>query len=305
MKKLLFAICAVAALASCSKEEVVSYDKGEAIGFANPFVNKATRAASAVDPSYSGGVNALESFNVWGTANGVAIYTNDPVDVSAGVGTPATTNYWVEDVSYYFAALANASDVTVTGGLPTAVKNFTAPATADKDLIYAKTSEIKGKASGENSNVPLTFTHLLSKVKFTVDNTPADNYFYKVTNIKVNGKATGDVDLTALTAAWTGKDDSETDYVVDDIVIEDNTLTAYCAQELLLIPGNFTISFTVETYFGSILPANLVKSKNYSYTNQTLATGTAYNFTIEITPGDVIKFAPSVDDWGTPVDLPM
>lgn len=302
MKKLLFAICAVAALASCSKEEVVSYDKGEAIGFANPFVNKATRAASAADPSY--GAVPLTSFNVWGTANGVAIYTNDPVSVSAGVGTPTTTNYWVEGVPYYFAALENASDVTLTNGLPTAVKNFTAPATADTDLIYAKTSEIIGKASG-NSNVPLTFTHLLSKVKFTVDNTSAENYFYKVTNIKVNGKTTGDVNLTVSPATWTGKDASEADYNVADIEIADDIDEAYCAQELLLIPGNFTISFTVETYFGSIAPANLVKSKNYSYANQTLATGTAYNFTIEITPGEVIKFAPSVDDWGTPVDLPM
>ena len=35
MKKLLFAICAVATLASCSKDEVVSYDKGEVIGIVN------------------------------------------------------------------------------------------------------------------------------------------------------------------------------------------------------------------------------------------------------------------------------
>lgn len=303
MKKLLFAICAVATLASCSKDEVVSYDKGEAIGFSNPFVNKATRAVSAADPSYS--TVPLTSFNVWGTANGVPIYTNEPVNVVDGVGTPTTTtNYWVKDVPYRFAALANASEVTLTSGLPTTVKNFTAPTTADKDLIYAKTDEIVGKESG-NSNVPLTFTHLLSKVKFTVTNTPADNYFYKVTNIKVNGKTIGDVNITTTPATWAGKADSEDDYEVADIDITDDTNTAYCAQELLLIPGTFTISFTVNTYFGSIAAENLVKSQNYSHSNQVLATGTAYNFVISIAPGEIIKFAPSVTNWDDPSNLPM
>ena len=62
MKKLLISMLAVATLASCAKEETLSFDKGEAIQFGNAFVDNSTRAA--VDPSYNTTTKPLTSFKV-------------------------------------------------------------------------------------------------------------------------------------------------------------------------------------------------------------------------------------------------
>lgn len=306
MKKLLFAICAVAALASCSKEEVVSYDKGEVIGFANPFVNKSTRAAT--DPSY--GAVPLTSFNVWGTANDVAIYKQDPVTGTVGSGewTSTKKNYWIKGAAYKFAALANegdASNVTLDAtGLPTSVV-FDATA-ANKDLIYATQT-----ATGDVSNpaVGLTFSHLLSKAKFSVTNGPttADGYSFKITNITVSGNKKGTatlvpaVGVTPATATW-DTTSAPGNYTVNDITVAavaDNNVE--CDSELLLIPGSFVISFWVETYYNG----NKVDTKKYVDTEsftRTLAVGTSYNFIINVSVGNEIKFSVATAPSWTPAD---
>ncbi len=309
MKKLLFAICAVATLASCSKDEVVSYDKGEVIGFANPFVNKSTRAAT--DPSF-GGVNDLTAFNVWGTANDVAIYDGDVVSGSVGAGewTCTEKNYWVKGASYKFAALANAAvgDVSLSANLPTSVV-FDAT-TANKDLIYATAT-----ATGEESNsaVALTFSHLLSKVKFSVINnsTSATGYSFKITNIKINGKKTGTATLTAVgvtpaKATWDTSAATAADYVVEDITVASGAASEECASELLLIPGDFDISFWVETYYNG----NKVDTKKYDgtetaqgrnkFVGKTLTVGTSYNFIINVSVGQEITFSVATNPAWTP-----
>ena len=50
MKKVIFALAAVVALAACSNEETIVADKGEAIGF-DTFVENSTRSVN--DPSWS------------------------------------------------------------------------------------------------------------------------------------------------------------------------------------------------------------------------------------------------------------
>lgn len=307
MKKLLFAICAVATLASCSKDEVVSYDKGEAIGFSNPFVNKATRAVSATDPSFGGTNNPLTAFDVWGTANGVAIYRQDEVTGAVGNGewTCDQKNYWINGAEYQFAALAPVDlvNVTETDDLPVSFP-FTTNSSADTDLIYA-TATATGKASGENDPVALTFSHLLSKVKFSVTNasTTATGYSFKITNIKVNGFKSGvaflsSIETTPATATWeTDEEEDESgDYAVADITIANGDAAEECAQELLLIPGSFDISFWVETY----KDGTLVDTKKYDGTEtaqgrnkfpKSLAIGTSYNFIINVKVGNEITFS--------------
>ena len=64
MKKIFVAMMAMAALAACSNEETLSFDK-EAIGFSNAFVNNSVRS---IDPSIVTGT--LDSFFVYGTTKG-------------------------------------------------------------------------------------------------------------------------------------------------------------------------------------------------------------------------------------------
>ena len=144
---------AVAALVSCSKEQTVSFDKGEEIGF-NSFVENSTRAT---DPSYGGaqGQQALTSFNVWGTVNAsnntpVAIYANDTVKGTVGSqldengketkvwNCTSKTQYWIKDAKYNFAALVNAGTVTLGADLLPATVEFTA--NGSTDLMYARSA---------------------------------------------------------------------------------------------------------------------------------------------------------------------
>ena len=305
MKKLFISMLAVAALASCSQEDVIVADKGDLIGF-NSFVENSTRAAK--DPSYGANGEPLEVFQVWGTVDGgnglVPIYAGD--DVEGTVGTTEVegvqkpniwycdvTQYWIKDAIYNFAALVNGTNsLDYVDYLPTKVKGFVAD--GETDLLYARSEEnITGLASG-NGPVNFNFEHLLSKVKFTVKNNSkaAEEYSFKVNNIVIKGKNTGDV--TLATKVWdTSATTVDTNYPVAEIVVNKDTADAgeECAKELLLIPGDYTINFNVDIYNGTTkLGSQTYPVAGGSYA-KTLAVGNAYNFVITVAVGEEITFS--------------
>ena len=120
MKKLFVSIIAIAALAACAKEELVSVNQ-EAIEFGGPFVENATRAT---DKSYSGD-KALTAFNLYGTVastNGIINIYNG-CEVTGTVGTAVWTcpvnQYWIAGATYAFAAVADGTVATTdTNGMP-------------------------------------------------------------------------------------------------------------------------------------------------------------------------------------------
>lgn len=304
MKKLFISMLAVAALASCSQEDVIVADKGDLIGF-NSFVENSTRAA--LDPSYGQGAQNLTEFQVWGTVNGgnglVAIYNGADVEGQVGYADNEktqpniwycdVTQYWIKDAIYNFAALVNATDdLAFANLLPTEVKGFVAD--GETDLLYARSEEnITGLASG-NGPVNFNFEHLLSKVKFTVKNNSktAEQYSFKVNGIVIKGKNTGDV--TLATKAWdTSAATEDTNYTVAEIVVNKDTADAgeECEKELLLIPGDYTINFNVDIYNGTTkLGSQTYPVAGGSYA-KTLAVGNAYNFVITVAVGEEITFS--------------
>lgn len=198
MKKLLISMLAVATLASCAKEETLSFDKGEAIQFGNAFVDNATRAA--VDPSYNTTTKPLASFNVYGAVEGVNIFDGDTVvkgDAAYGAAWTiqnAPTQYWIEGASYTFDAVVDATSVTPDSatGLPTSLNYNT---DTQKDMLHNRVTTV-GKPTENDGLVAFTFTHLLSKVKFTVTNntaSTANRYRYTVSDIEItNANLVGD-----------------------------------------------------------------------------------------------------------------
>ncbi len=314
MKKLFISMLAVAALASCSQEDVIVADKGDLIGF-NSFVENSTRAA--VDPSYGQGAQNLTEFQVWGSVNGgnglVAIFAGADVEGQVGYADNEKTQpniwycdvkqYWIKDAKYNFAALVNATDdLTLENFLPTKVNGFVA--NGSTDLLYARSEEITGLASG-NGPVNFNFEHLLSKVKFTVKNNSkaAEEYSFKVNNIVIKGKNTGDVTLASK--VWdTSAATEDTNYPVAEIVVNKDTADAgeECTQELLLIPGDFDITFNVDIYNGT----TKLGSQSYPVAGgayeKTLAVGCAYNFVITVAVGEEITF--SVENQPTWNDQP-
>jgi hypothetical protein len=220
MKKLFTILAVAAAVVACQKNETIALDKGEAISFGNAFVENSVRADVANDPSLN--ATTFTEFKVWGTVGGVPIYANNTVTGKVGLtdGEPniwscaEVKQYWIKDAEYKFAALANAGTVTLGDDKLPAKTTFDATA-ANVDLLYAEPVARTGLATG-NEPVAFTFNHLLSKVKFTVNNgsTTATGYSFKVHSIVVNGSKTGTITLADKT--WSEKS-AAANYTVEDM----------------------------------------------------------------------------------------
>ena len=276
---------AVAALVSCSNEEVLEVNKCEAISFGNAFVDNATRAT---DPSLGTTANPLTTFNVWGTVKGnsdlVAIFDNDEVIGHVGEGSTwectNTTQYWITGAKYNFAALVNAGEVELGTDLLPATVAF--ESNGSTDLLYAKSIEYTGQASG-NPKVAFTFEHLLSKVylKVTNNSTAAGKYSFLVKNIKVNAPKTAGT-YTIANKTWSA---TAGDYTFADITVAGGTADAECAAEQLIIPGEATISFDVDI----LVDGKLVSTTPYTHKTP-LAAANAYSFNIQVSVGEPIQF---------------
>ena len=307
MKKLFISMLAVAALASCSNEQTLELNPGEAISFGNAFIENATRAT---DPTY--GANALTSFDVYGAVTGTAgtvnIYDGAAVtgEVGANVWSCAVNQYWIAGASYKFAAVVDANAVAQdTYGIPTALTYATA---GQKDLLYAEATAT-GKASG-NGKVNFTFSHLLSKAQFTVKSNTESGYYYSVKNIKVNNFATGTYTIDG--GSWAGA--TATDIAFGDIKNVTATATATDgltnATQMLLIPttADFTVSFTVELWNGDgDEDEDDVKLSTQAYSktvSQDLVKGCAYDFNLNLTVGELIQFTvTSNPTWAAETDV--
>ena len=206
MKKFFFMAIAAAAITSCSQDEVMEVTQKEAINFGNPFVENATRA---IDNTYHSQNNMPTSFKVYGTTKGNESGTTDVtifngVDVSGSGNTwnygEAYTQYWINGNTYNFAAVVGG---TINNDKTISYKaNYTEGNATDVDLLYDKDNYGVYTKVTSDQMVTFNFTHLLSKVHFTVKNTIASNvkgnvYTYKVTDVKIsNALPTGSYDIT-------------------------------------------------------------------------------------------------------------
>ena len=303
MKKLFVAIIALAALAACAKEEIVSLDKGETIQFGNAFVENATRADySSAD---------ITAFKVYGTVNNVNIFNGDNVTKgTAAYGDAWTltdaetsqpiTQYWIEGAAYKFAAVVDANHVNVDDyGMPVSLEYSAA---GQKDMLYNYVEET-GQPTGQNDTVEFNFTHLLAKAYFTVtNNTGNADYTYTIRDVKVTGtRPDGTYTVYTTdndTGAWAQKSDlSNTSFASIENVVKG---TPKSNPELLLIPEvTVGVSFTVAIS----VKGTEISTYNYSKANvATLAQNTIYNFGVSLTPGDVINFTVTAKpEWGSTI----
>lgn len=295
MKKLFTILAVAATLVSCAKDETIAVNKGEAIQFGNAFVENSTRAA--VDPSYK--ASTLAYFDVYGAVNGVNIFDGDRVarnnkayGVAWDMDSNAPTQYWIAGASYIFDAVVDATAVATDNntGLPTALTYNMA---GQKDMLHSRV--IPTTNSGL---VTFNFTHLLSKVKFTVENDSEVNtkYRYTVTGITLTNVYTqGDYAIPAYT--W-GNTTVGT-YSIADMTIAGGA-TEECASEVLLIPGvNIGISFNVNAQIHdgekwvTLTTTPVVKTGV-----KTLVANNAYNFIATVKMGGKIEFtATQLPEW--------
>ncbi len=312
MKKVIFALAAVVALAACSKEQTVVADRGDAIGF-DSFIENATRVTGKEFTS-------VDSFQVWGTVqgnamtspmslyNGALVERNGAAD-GAAFTCEEQTEYWIPSATYNFVALAGHNGVTLANDMPATI-SYTAD--GETDLIYTKegeTVETTPQSVPDNVNangcVAFNFNHLLSKVHFKFTNTSKSaNYKFIIKDIKVSGQYTSGTYTIGATDPWaaTGAVD------VDDAWSFGTTGTTAIAQTKdatsdyarLFIPGKqkLTISFTRELWVAeetsprstdiitSEEPLEVDLKENGAYTiSVTLDAGTAISFTLDALGG--------------------
>ena len=303
MKKAIIALAAVVALAACSKEETLIADRGDAIGFGTPFVENSTR----VDYSTPG---TLTQFNVYGTVTGTAGTVNiyEGVAVTGTIGNADWSHaeqynqYWIPGADYDFAAIVDATVATkdtyhMPLTLTTQADNATEGNMYLKDMLYA--SAHVEDATATQGRVNFNFSHLLSKVKFTVTSNAMGGYYHTVTGIEVSNFETGT--YTIANGTWAGGDAEQVAFA--EIANVTSATGAKSNAELLLVPNaaTFNVTFTVDLYKNGTKLGTETKTIPVD-TN--LVKGNSYNFTIACSVGNPIKFGVENDpSWTTQPDV--
>lgn len=314
MKKLVLSLAMVAALVSCSTDEIVDVSR-EAITFDDTFVDNATRVA--IDGSYT--TSTLEEFEVYGTISNTTgtanIFNQERVVKGNSLGQgvnwsydEANTQYWIPGNTYNFRAIAEGNVAGVTEVVAPESDKYMATAinlldaSAQKDILFAQDMNV-AYTSGSKT-ISFTFAHILSKVKFTFKNTIAtDNgYGYKVTNVVINGTAKNGVYTIGASEPWSAAATPETynlafgnGAAVADAAGAEATEIAYNSSvesnwERLLIPSNEVrnIAFTTQLLKDGVV----IDTQNRTLAPTIkLVPGQAYNFVVSLgNPGEPIKF---------------
>lgn len=306
MKKIFFAVVALAAMISCSKDQTVAEAPQQEIQFGNVFVDNATR----VDYSNA---NALQGFTVYGTVTGnastVALFDGDGATVTRNNAAYnvawdcSESEYWIPGASYKFAAVVDAN-ATVVGGLPTTLTTVADDAQTGnmnlKDMLYAEASVAGTTVTATyNELVKFTFSHLLSKAKFTVTSNAEGGYYHTVTGIKVSNFATGT--YTIAVDSWAGTTAKDVEFAQIAEVTSADT-NGKSNAEMLLVPNaeKFNVTFTVDLYKNGTKLGT--ETKTIPVEND-LVKGNAYNFTIACSVGNSIQFSVTNDPaWGDETD---
>lgn len=204
-KNLLLLGLAVAAMTSCTNEEVLSelQESPKAISF-DSFVNKATRAVTPTDAN----ISKFYAYAYYDADQ--EVFDGEEVTKSDSKWKYTHTAYWTQNV-YQFAAYADGNNGAALEDVAFADGTLTIPSytvTDAKDLVADVITKNNSNFGAAAQDVQFTFEHLLTKVKFNIINTSRD-YKMKITALTVTGaKATGQVDVTANGAVWTGDPDA-------------------------------------------------------------------------------------------------
>ena len=332
MKKFLLGFMAIAAMASCVKEQTVVTPEQKAIAFGNFIQN--TKAA--IDPSFNNGDNKVTSFYVWGfmTAPTGVVFDQELVsyDETAAAWTYNNLAYWAPSKSYKFAALAPTGNDKIQVTLANNNKYLSDEGVLGTvafenvdgtvDVLYAEDGvDTPTTIADDPEKVELTFQHLLSKVKFTFTNGLSNEHSsMTVTNVKMVVPAKGTIDLAVKPYVWNvtenstvtldfgkaiDKADADEQLAIAGVgEVENARLTIPLATTASVI-STYTVTFDVTLYNGTEV-AQVVPMTS-TITGTTLEAGKSYNFTATLTADKLgleeIQFSVVVEDWIEAGDL--
>lgn len=326
MKKSLWMLgVAVAALASCTNEEVMQVAENRAIGFSS-FVGNNTKAVTEIKNA-----DELTSFYVFG------YYGSDGSNfTNAAFNNELQTSerYWQVGNKYRFGAYAdgNGGKIENVSFDPSNYKLTFTDYTPDdtKDLVAAVSAEQDATSTAPSNPVSLSFTHMLSQVKLTFTTDATADYGVTISNVQFTAvnKATGTYTQSngagERTIDWSTSTSTglyEYKALEDGGVISSENPTS---QSKLVIPQSSTddiqINFTATITNKDALPSGITSfSKEFtgnlghSLNEDKQAANTwknqyRYNYTAKITLKDIInddeegnlkpiEFTPSLEEW--------
>lgn len=305
MKKFLFlGIAATAMFASCTNDEMVEMNPQSAIGF-ETFVDKSTRAAVDVTKTN------LTAFEVYGwrtkDARTEQIFDAQAVTANDGICTYSPLQYWVGSYNYVFEAVAPKSgEKGVTVNDIYGASTITFESDSETDLIYASASKDLlsydyGTLATAPEAVGLTFSHLLSRVKFTFTNGAEANSAAKitVTDVKITNAGTTGV-YTPSDGTWAAATETgEVTFASTNITDIEGGESGE-TEHKYLIPydvKDYTLSFTVKMKQGNVEDTFTYSNIKLASSTKTLEKGYSYNFKAEFKPGQPIVFTAEVTGW--------
>lgn len=319
MKKTFLLILGIAAITSCSKSDILDINKN-AISFGEPFIDNATKAAE--DASYSG-TKILTSFKVYGTVTGngntISIYNGNDVVGKIGDavwGCTGDEQYWIPKCTYKFYAIADATSVSPTDGIPTTI-TYNENSTANGDLLFASVDDTTNELGEPSKGNPVkfTFTHLLSKAKFTFKKNAYKNsrYTYTVKNIKfIDAYKQGS--YTISNGSW-GSQGVKGEITFNDLegnITTTNATTGLeSASEKQFVPATYSASNPLTISFDVVM---MLDGKEISSVNQTktfpnegeytFAKATSYNFEVILGDNNLITFTvKELKGWDSTTDI--
>lgn len=294
MKKSLMMLGAAAiALASCTQNEVMEVAESRAIGF-DAFVGNTTKAdilSSSIDKFW-----VFADYD--NTSNWEDVFTNVQVNKPTATGnwTPEKDAYWVNGKTYIFMGYSDGGNKFADAEFDPATKTLRLPGytVGDNDLIAGLTENVTGKAS-DNDPVSMTFSHVLSKVKFTFKTTASADLAVKVTGITFTAVNKADYEYSGSAMKWT-ENTATGAYSFGDITeIEKADAAGKSTAYKYVIPQNnedLQVNFTAvvgeegNPLYGTY---NLKGSLKYTdtstgATDNMWTSGYAYNYTATIDP---------------------
>lgn len=323
MKQNLFIMgLAIAALSSCSQNDVLDIPESRTIQFANTYVGSPTRAASVIDN------DNFKSFYVFGGYDETGFQTKfDNVNVYRGDGSAWGYDNLVnaEQKTWEFAAYSNggvegkgfgklentkvAYNYTDADNQTLTVTDY--ETTENKDLVVAFNHDVVD--GNTNKVASFNFRHALAQVKFTIQSALGNNDItitdFSVTGFQNKGTLTftkSDTYATDL-IKWASLADAKT---IDKLDNDVATTAQSASGTYVIIPQNhtnLTSNKLVVTFKATLVnhPDGNTKTKTFTVeiTDQNslkFKEGYRYNFiaTIDGNDMDVISFdKPVVTEW--------
>ena len=306
MKKSLFMLgLAVAAMTSCSNDELMEVNTNNVITFES-HVNKGTRAVTDTENS------KFTKFYVFGYHGSVQDFTNDPVELISDEWTCKEVE-WASG-NYFFGAYATKNTsrkLDETDGKEVKFENgeltFNDFVVSDaEDLVAAIKNVPNTGMTNTNSAVSLDFKHMLSKIQFVFNNKAKEDLTMDIEDITINVNNTGDCTYDGTDITWDDVKNATPLTFAGKTSIAKNT--TFTSTDHLVIPGqaiaNIKASFTVTFKNSSDVTVTTVKYTNVALTGSGAGAiteweaGKFYKYTADLSPAmPYITFSPTVVPW--------